>query len=211
MTVSMQGGAFALLATLGLANCTMTAPEVESRASATPANLTAASSSGVARPGPASAASERAFSAYITGYSYWDNTPPGSSAISKPVIHRRAGGTGTYADPITMAVGHTITGGRQTLDYPAGTRFYLSGLRKYAIVEDVCGDGAMPQNGPCHIGRNGLPWLDIYVDGAKSARESSTACMNRLTRVHRVIQNPAPGYPVVAGALTESGCEVFNG
>ena len=45
---------------------------------------------------------EKAFSAYLTGYSYWDNTPPGSAAISKPVIHRRAGGTGKYNDPITI-------------------------------------------------------------------------------------------------------------
>ena len=46
--------------------------------------------------------SETASSAYLTGYSYWDNTPPGSSAISKPVIHRRAGGTGKYNDPISI-------------------------------------------------------------------------------------------------------------
>lgn len=149
------------------------------------------------------------FTAFVTGYSYWDNTPAGSASIAKPVIHRRAGGTGTYEDPITIAVGHSINGSRHTMDYPAGTRFYLAGLRKYAIVEDVCGDGNRPQNGPCHTGRDGKPWLDIYVDGARSPRAASDACMSRLTRFHTVIQNPARNYPVVAGPLTESGCRVF--
>lgn len=157
------------------------------------------------------ASGEKRFKAYLTGYSYWDNTPPGSAAISKPVLRQRAGGTGTYRDPITIAVGHSINGGRQTLDYPAGTRFYIRGLRKYAIVEDVCGDGNRPQNGPCHTGFRGLPWLDIYVDGSDSPRASAQSCANRLTRVHEFIEDPSPDYPVVAGNLTESGCPVFPG
>lgn len=149
---------------------------------------------------------ERSFSAYITGYSYWDNTPPGSAAISNPVIHSRAGGSGTYADPITIAVGHVVNGGRHALDYPAGTRFYIKALRKYAIVEDTCGDGGAPQNGPCHTGHRGHPWLDIYVDGAQAGRRASAACANRITAVHVIVQNPRPNYPVLAGALTETGC-----
>lgn len=157
------------------------------------------------------ASREIQFSAFLTGYSYWDNTPPGSSAIARPVIHRRAGGSGTYQDPITIAVGHTIRGSKSTMDFPTGTRFYFKGLRKYAIVEDLCGDGNQPQNGPCHSGYQGNPWLDIYVDGAKSPRSASVQCMNRLTRVHNVVQNPDPDYPVVVGALTESGCQTFSG
>ena len=112
---------------------------------------------------PAPGTAPREFRAFLTGYSYWDNTPPGSAAIARPVIHKLAGGTGTYADPITLAVGHRIDRGRQTLDYPAGTRFYFPRIQKYAIVEDVCGDGPTPQNGPCFVGHKGYPWLDIYV------------------------------------------------
>jgi hypothetical protein len=153
---------------------------------------------------------EKHFKAYVTGYSYWDNTPPGSAAIARPVIHRRAGGTGTYRDPITIAVGHVMRYGRSKLDYPAGTRFYIKGLRKYAIVEDACGDGNRPQDGPCHTGHRGLPWLDIYVDGSKSSPSASNACAHRLTKVHGIIMNPKPEYPVVAGRLTESGCPVFR-
>jgi len=154
---------------------------------------------------------ESLFNIYLTGYSYWDNTPPGSAEISKPVIHRKAGGKGTYSDPITIAVGHTIIGSRQTLDYPAGTRFYLKSLRKYAIVEDVCGDGNRPQDGPCHTGRNGLPWMDIYVDGSRSASGAATQCARRITSVQSVIMNPGRDYPVVSGPLTETGCQVFSG
>jgi len=157
----------------------------------------------------ASGTAERSFKAYLTGYSYWDNTPPGSADISKPVVHARAGGVGTFDDPITIAVGHAIRGGRQFLDYPPGTRFYISSLRKYAVVEDVCGDGPTPQNGPCHTGHQGLPWLDIYVDGAHVGRSAAQKCANRITAVHVLIEHPDPGYPVAAGAISESGCRRY--
>lgn len=152
---------------------------------------------------------EQRFNAYLTGYSYWDNTPPGSSAIARPVIHRRAGGTGSYNDPITIAVGHAITGGRQTLDFPAGTRFYIGSIQKYVIVEDVCGDGARPQNGPCHTGRNGLPWLDIYVGGRQAGPDVANACMRRITAVHSFIINPRRGYPVISGELANN-CQIVS-
>jgi hypothetical protein len=149
------------------------------------------------------------FEAYITGYSYWDNTPPGSGDISNPVLHDNAGGTGTYADPITLAVGHSIVGGKDILDYPEGTKFYLPYLKKYAIVEDTCGDGRTPQNGPCHTGYQGHAWLDLYVGGQGASRSSSDSCMSRLTGVHSVIKDPAANYPVSAGSLTEAGCKTY--
>ena len=146
------------------------------------------------------------FSVYLTGYSFWDNTPPGSAAIARPVIRQSAGGSGTYSDPITIAVGHSFATGRQVLDFPAGTRFYFPALRRYAIVEDVCGDGPTPQNGPCHVGYNGMPWLDIYVDGSDAGQRAANACMQQITGFHEVIVAPSRDLPVVAGALAESGC-----
>lgn len=146
--------------------------------------------------------------AYLTGYSYWDNTPPGSAAIARPIIHREAGGVGTYEDPITLAVGHSIIGSVQRLDFPAGTRFYFPELRRYAIVEDVCGDGPRPQDGPCHIGHNDLPWLDIYVGGEVLGASAATSCMYAIGGVQQVIRNPSRGYPVIAAPLTECGCSV---
>lgn len=197
----------AVTAALALSGCvTTTGSDAVSRAAPASGNLRSTVSTSTA---PAS--NEVRFEAYVTGYSFWDNTPPGSSAIAYPVIHRRAGGTGTFADPVTLAVGHRIDGSRRSTDYPVGTRFYIENLRKYAIVEDVCGDGNSPQDGPCHSGKEGRPWLDIYVDGANSPRQTSTNCMNQLTRFHDVIQNPGPNYPVVSGPITESGCQVFSG
>lgn len=194
-----------------LSACMTTGADVSRDAPAKTGKATVSSSSLSQTSSSTNSSREKPFKAYVTGYSYWSNTPPGSAAIARPVLRRRAGGTGTYKDPITIAVGHSINGSRQTLDYPAGTRFYIKGLRKYAIVEDVCGDGRRPQNGPCHTGFRGLPWLDIYVDGKGSTAASARACAGRLTRVHNIIQNPSPNYPVVVGALTESGCQVFPG
>ena len=146
---------------------------------------------------------------YLTGYSYWDNTPPGSAQIARPVIHNRAGGTGTYDDPVTLAVGHVKNGGRSTMDFQAGTRFYIERLRKYAIVEDLCGDGNNPQDGPCHSGYNGNPWIDIYVGGRHSDKTFTTNCMYRITGLQNAIINPSPGLPVSPGELAASGCQVF--
>jgi len=154
----------------------------------------------------AAAKQPEAITAYITGYSYWDNTPVGSAQIALPVLHASAGGQGTFADPITLAVGHSITGGRSTPDVPAGTRFYIERLRKYAIVEDVCGDGDTPQNGPCHTGYEGHPWFDVYVGGEKVTAQTAAACARSITDVQAVIVNPAPNLPVDAGEVADSSC-----
>ncbi len=145
-------------------------------------------------------------SIYLTGYSFWDNTPPGSAQIAKPVIHRSAGGIGTYKDPITVAVGHTKIGGRRQMDFPAGTRFYFPRLEKYGIVEDLCGDGPRPQDGPCHSGYNGLAWLDIYVGGRSTGAAAANSCMYAITGVQKVIINPSAGYRVSPGEIATSHC-----
>ena len=149
---------------------------------------------------------EVAFTGYLTGYSFWDNTPPGSAAIARPVIHRSAAGVGTYQDPITIAVGYRLVGGTAKLDYPAGTRFYIPNLRRYVIVEDICGNGPQPHLTGCHRGKNGAPWLDVYVDGRRAGAGAANACMYAITGMQTFIMHPRKDYPVFAGALTESGC-----
>ena len=150
------------------------------------------------------------FKVYLTGYSFWSNTPAASAAIARPVIHSHAGGTGTYDDPLTIAVGHSIRGSVQVLDYPAGTRFYFATLHKYAIVEDVCGDGPTPQDEACHIGHDGFPWLDIYVGGQRASQSAAYSCASKITSVMDVIAGPPPGLPVQVGPLTEGGCQTFG-
>lgn len=156
---------------------------------------------------------------YTTGYGYPDNTPKNSAAIALPVLHTTAGGTGTFADPITIAVGHVISGGKDTPDFPAGTKFYIPNVRAYFIVEDLCGDGNTPQNGPCHnltAKNDSAPagaklWLDMWVGGVGQTSKGTIACEEQLTDLHTVIENPAPNYAVVAGQLYTGTCRTQFG
>lgn len=159
--------------------------------------------------GSTTSSGEKTIKAYLTGYSYFDNTPPGSVDISNPVLHTSAGGTGTYADPITLAVGHSLIGGKDILDWPAGTRFYVPNLRKYFIAEDTCGDGSDPQSGPCHVGypSSASTWLDLWIGGKGGTTSGSNSCMDAITGVWTVIVKPPSGLATVAGSVYgSSGC-----
>ena len=153
-------------------------------------------------PPPPPPSDEVRITAYITGYGWPDNTPAGN-AIAYPVIHSGAGGVGSYSDPITLAVGHSIINNVDIPDYPVGTKFYVPNLRKYFIVEDVCGDGATPQNGPCHSGypSGTTSWVDVWVGGQGVATSSVYACENAITGAHLIIKNPASTYLVVEGSI----------
>jgi 3D (Asp-Asp-Asp) domain-containing protein len=74
-------------------------------------------------------------SVYVTFYGWADNSPPGGAiAYPKsdgyPTLHDTAGGTGTYADPITFATDED--------ELPVGTRLYVPFIEKYVIMEDDC-------------------------------------------------------------------------
>ncbi|WP_147294383.1 hypothetical protein [Arthrobacter sp. RT-1] len=140
---------------------------------------------------------------YITAYTWFDNTPPGSPIISHPVLHKTAGGTGTYEDPVTIAVGHSKETGKDVLDYPPGTRIYLPNVRRYFIVEDTCGDGDAPEEGPCHTGAeefgNASIWLDIWIGGEDEGAEFARRCTREVTGVQTAVFDPADNYMVAAG------------
>lgn len=147
--------------------------------------------------------------AFITGYSYFDNTPPGSVQISHPVRHSMAGGQGTYEDPITVAVGHARLDGDDVLDWPAGTMFYVPNLRRYLVVEDTCGDGPQPQDGPCHTGYPDTAdtWLDVWIGGEGGTERGSEGCMRSFTGVWDVVVNPTAEFAVDAGDIySAAGC-----
>jgi hypothetical protein len=139
---------------------------------------------------------ETILKAYLTGYGYPDNDPANSDAIAWPTAARpHAGGTGTYADPISMAVGFTGSG---TPDLPKGTLFYVPTLRRYFRIEDLCG--------ACH----GSPrpagtaiWLDCWVGGQGKTAAYVDAIAASLTGAHAVIKNPAPDYVVAPGELAD--------
>ena len=166
-------------------------------------------------PAIALPSSERVLTnAFTTGYTWFDNTPRGSAQISAPVLHRTAGGIGTYADPITLAVGHSNASGVDVLDFAAGTRFYLPHVHRYFIVEDSCGDGPRPQDTGCHrltaAPAGAKVWVDLYVGGGPADKASAVqACAGTITdgdaALHRLILHPRPNHLVVAGALFAHG------
>jgi Fibronectin type III domain len=142
--------------------------------------------------------------AYTTGYTWWDNSPPGD-AICCGFLHTSAGGTGTYADPITLAVGLTT---QTQLDYAPGTIFYMPDVRRYFIVEDSCGSVGTG----CHVPpSNGATiWVDRWIGGiADGAQADVVNCANFLTDdggvLHTLIENPPSNLPVYPGSLYQNG------
>lgn len=80
-------------------------------------------------PSMAVAATPVNVTALTTWYGAKDNCPPGG-AIAYPVIHSQAGGTGTWADPITFAADARV--------FAPGTIIYVPYAAKYFIMEDEC-------------------------------------------------------------------------
>jgi hypothetical protein len=141
---------------------------------------------------------------YVTAYTWFDNTPAGSPDISHPMLHKKAGGTGTYEDPVTVAVGHSLETGDDVLDYPAGTRIYLPDVRRYFIVEDTCGDGPTPEEGPCHSGAgehgDASVWIDLWIGGEGEGASFARRCTQQVTGVRTAVFDPADNYVVASGA-----------
>lgn len=154
---------------------------------------------------------------FVTAYTWFDNTPPGSTAISHPILHKAAGGTGTYADPVTIAVGHSRETGDDVLDIPAGTRIYLPDVRRYFIVEDTCGDGPAPEDGPCHTGAekygHAKLWIDMWIGGKGEPQSFVRSCARKVTGISTAIFDPPDGYPVASGrgVIHDGKCDAGYG
>lgn len=109
----------------------------------------------------------------LTFYGWPDNDPAHSAAIAHPgckgsprVCHSVAAGTGTWANPITVAA---IRG-----NITVGARIWLPRLRAYLIVEDDCSD--------CRP----TPWLDVWINGRGHPDASVLACEDALTPDGRI-------------------------
>lgn len=151
---------------------------------------------------------EQSFRGYLGGYSFWDVSPANTPEISHPTQHDLAGGVGTYSNPITLAVAGVLQGTETVLAVPAGTRFYLPRLRKYAIIEDICGDISNTQDAGCAAGKDGLPWMEIYIDGM-GMEEQSAACAKKISGIQTFVMDPGPNQSVVVGEITQSGCNIY--
>ena len=149
----------------------------------------------------------REMTVLVTGYTWHDNTPAGSDAVAYPVGRERAGGAGTFEDPVTLAVGHDRSTGQDIPDFPPGTQFYLPSLQRYGIVEDSCGDGPTPQDAPCHRPPAGVEaHLDLWVGGSDVSASQAAACASALTGTTRAVLDPPAGLPVAPGyGLLDAG------
>ncbi|GAA2025784.1 hypothetical protein GCM10009839_25020 [Catenulispora yoronensis] len=109
---------------------------------------------------------------FLTYYGWWDNTPPGGD-ISYPKLHKTAGGTGTYADPITFA---TYTG-----ELPAGTIVYVPRVGKYMIMEDSCQECQADWSGHGPNGGPNLYHIDMWIGGQGGNAFDAINCEDALT------------------------------
>jgi 3D (Asp-Asp-Asp) domain-containing protein len=142
-------------------------------------------------PTPTQAPAGRMWSVVVTFYGAADNDPPGSTEIAHPNgRHREAGGTGTYADPLSLAADPRAL--------PVGTRVYYPPLRKYFVMEDDCAQCITDWRS------SRKPHIDLWTGDFQGA--ALLACENALTPdgLVAVELNPPPGRPVDARPL-------FNG
>lgn len=134
----------------------------------------------------------------VTLYGWNDNSPPGCG-IAYPVVHRCAGGTGTYADPITFA--------SDAGELAPGTRIYYRPLQRYFIMEDDCGGCVADWAGRGPDGGPGYRHVDLWAGGGPGdAAGALYACEDRWTSNGQapVIVDPPPGEPVQQGPIFDA-------
>ncbi|MDT7606861.1 MAG: hypothetical protein QOG96_1364 [Pseudonocardiales bacterium] len=167
------------------------APAPPARAPAAPAPAPAVTPSAPPPPAAPLAAptpAAKQLNIWLTGYSWQDNTPPGSSVVGEPVLHQQAGGTGTFADPITVAV----PGHQGAMAWQPGTRFYLPTVKRYVIVEDS-GASRAPAGTDTH--------LDMWIGGQDGTLAATNACEDSLTGRVAAELNPPNNLPVIVGPI----------
>jgi hypothetical protein len=125
---------------------------------------------------------------WLTGYSWQDNTPPGSSIVGEPVLHKQADGQGTFADPITVAV----PGHEGKMAWQPGTKFYLPTVQRYVIVEDS-GAAKQPAGTDTH--------LDMWIGGQDGTKQATDDCENTFTGRVPAQADPPDNLPVMAGPI----------
>jgi 3D (Asp-Asp-Asp) domain-containing protein len=131
---------------------------------------------------------------YVTFYGWADNSPPGGAIAypmsdGHPTLHETAGGTGTYADPITFAT--------DKAEFPVGTRLYVPFIEKYVMMEDDCVecDSDWTSAHKWHI--------DLWMNSDDSENPSALAsCEDRWTRDSTSVEiDPPDGRTVTTTPL----------
>ena len=113
---------------------------------------------------------------------------------------RRAGaparipGTGTFDDPITLAVGYEAGD-----EFPVGTVFHVPLVRAYFLVEDRCGRCSDPTDEADHS-------IDLWV-----GNDPDASCVYEITGAHTVVRDAGPGWDVEHRPYElGSDCSVFG-
>jgi hypothetical protein len=174
-----------ILALAAMTVCASCAPPARSLLPSSTGGATSPASCYVVKQDP------QTVKATITFYGWPDNSPPGNQ-ISHPIIHKHAGGDGTYCNPTTFA-----TEKANNRRIPYGIKIYVPFLKQYFIREDLCAASG-PHRGHGSNGCYGL-WFDLWVGGtAKSKPHAVIACENKLTpnQSVSVILWPSDGLPV---------------
>ena len=146
------------------------------------------------------AASGTTYAMLVTFYGWDDNSPPGAAiAFARsdgyPTVHDVAGGTGSYADPLTLAT--------DRLELAVGTIVYVPFLRKYAVMEDDCAD--CDTNWASGTQRHVDVWMNS--DGTESA-SALNACEDRWTKDAATLEvDPPSGRPVDLSPLFDPATE----
>jgi hypothetical protein len=129
--------------------------------------------------------------ATITFYGWPDNSPPGNG-IAHGIIHKHAGGDGTYCNPTTFA-----TERANNKEIPYGIKIYVPFIKQYFIREDLCAASG-PRKGSGSNGCRKL-WFDLWIGGnGKSKAHAVIKCERKLTPNAKVdvILYPKDGEPV---------------
>jgi hypothetical protein len=132
---------------------------------------------------------------YVTLYGWPDNSPPGGT-IEYPTLHNTAGGTGSYADPVTYAT--------DKAELPVGTKVYYPFLKKYFIMEDGCDECDQDWTGHGPDGGPNFYHIDLWVGGQGGNADKVLDCEDALTQQGNVIVNPPSNEPVNSTPLFNS-------
>jgi hypothetical protein len=110
-------------------------------------------------------------------------------------VHNTAGGTGTYANPITLAT--------DAAELPVGTRVYVPYLQKYFIMEDDCTQCDADWN-------KGVYHIDLWIGGQgyKTVRPQADALTQAGSQL--VIINPPPDEVVNHNSLLAEGSRLVS-
>lgn len=144
-------------------------------------------------------ATQTSVQAFMTMYGYADNSPPGTD-IAHPCLHAGAGGTGTYADPITFATDVSEVGWC--------VRIYVPYLQRYFIHEDECSEC------DANWSQSGLYRFDMWAGGDAAStmqpeRHALLGCESTWTRADSptdpanptIVVNPPSGLPVTTAPI----------